>query len=100
MQSKLLVALFAALALTACQKAEEAAAPAIGRSQGGRRRSCGFGRRRRPFCCRCSPRRCRSNRRSRRRSGRCDQGRSGRGRSGYRRRSTGCGRQGQRRYPI
>ena len=27
MQSKLLVALFAALALTACQKAEEAAAP-------------------------------------------------------------------------
>jgi len=29
MQSKLLVALFAALALTACQKAEEAAAPAM-----------------------------------------------------------------------
>ena len=33
MQSKLLVALFAALALTACKKAEEAAAPAMEQSQ-------------------------------------------------------------------
>ena len=29
MQSKLLIALFAALTLTACQKAQEAAAPAM-----------------------------------------------------------------------
>ena len=33
MQSKLLVALFAALALTACQKAKEAAAPAMEQAQ-------------------------------------------------------------------
>jgi hypothetical protein len=33
MQSKLLVALFAALALTACQKAEEASAPAMEQAQ-------------------------------------------------------------------